>query len=736
MCEDEPFRLNFQASDKRKTAMKKFLKIAVIAIMIAVAGFLGTGYAIYYSISHSPNKPSMADVLRSMNLMSQIRFADGSTICEDGSERRIATTLDRVAPVAKDAFLSVEDDTFYKHNGVNYKAVVRAGVVYIKRHGKKGGKQGASTITQQVIRNRLLTLEQTLKRKATEAVYAIEFEEYLSKELGSKKAAKDKILETYLNWINFGSGRYGIESASQDFFGKSASQLNLVESAALAAIPKSPSKYNPRSKEGVIANAERRVHVLDRMLINKKISQEQYDQAVNAKLVLAPKRAPLVAVFSQEICDAGKARLRTKVCPGLNKDSDRDRLACELKVSALGTTVDTTIDARVQAFAHRSLEQGRAAVGKRHPKNGAPYASAVVIRNKTGEVISVASTPYQAGGLNYAYALRSVGSTMKPFVYGAGFDMGGIISPETVFVDAESHLDKRHPEKVWPSNYEPEFMGAVNVRTALAHSVNTIAVQAIIMIDAENVIKFVRKFGVTSALANERSLALGVSDISPFELANAYATFAREGEYVEPILFSKVDGEVAKRISRRAMSRTAALEVLDCMGAVNTEGTGRAVKNKLPVVSYGKTGTTSGHSDAWFALVTKDYTVVVWVGHKTRMSLGGKETGASAALPIALDIMRFLYTGQAAGAVYSMSTKEIDDSNVVEGMEFIEKEEVVQIGPVNPQQTLPEFEAPDDIEKPDTEKAAPGKPSKSVKSRSYDEFVPSDESEFSGDSEQ
>jgi penicillin-binding protein 1A len=647
--------------------MKRFLKYAAIAFAVIVAVSLGAGYAIYYKLSHSPERPSVSEALRDMNVLSKIRFADGSTACEVGSERRVAITLDKVSPIARNAFLAVEDDSFYRHGGVNYLAVLRAAVWNLTH----GSKQGASTITQQVVKNLLLSPERSMKRKVMETSLAFELEGYLTRKLGSKKAAKDKILEMYLNWVNFGSGRYGIESASQDFFGKPASELGLSESVALASLPKSPSKYNLRTKKGAEANASRAKHVLSRMVKAGAITEDEKKAAMSVPLRLVPRKTA-VAEYSQEICDAGKKALRAKYCPGLNEKSDKDRLACELKISSLGTSVESSVDAKAQEFAHKTLEAGRNAIAKRHPAKGAPYAAAVAIHNATGEVRVLASSPYAAGGLNYCFARRQPGSTMKPIVYGEAFQEGRI-TPASVFVDEESRLDPSHPERIWPSNYEPDFMGPVNVRTALAHSVNTVAVQVAIMVGPKNVIRLARQLGITSDLAAAPSLALGVSDISPLEMANAYATFARDGEYVEPALWKSVGGERIVPKRHRAMSRSAAADTLSIMASVITDGTGRSVKNRLPVPSFGKTGTTSGHSDAWFGLGTADYTVMVWVGHKTRMSLGGKETGASAALPIALDIMHFLHAGKGAGAVYSMPTKPIDDSDVVEGADIVEE---------------------------------------------------------------
>ena len=714
--------------------LKKLFLLAVFSVCLLAIAMLAVYAYLYKTIGKDPNRPDVEYVLRDPKIMSKIVFADGSPICEVGSERRVVVSLKEISPLFIRAILATEDREFYKHDGVNHGAIGRA----ILNNLRKGKMQGASTITQQVVKNLLLTPEKNWKRKAREYFLAKELEEHLTNKLGSKKAAKDKILEIYLNWIVFGVGRYGVESASQYFFGHAAREMNWAEAFSLAAIPKNPEKYNPRrppgkkDPPGMNANAVRRKLLAASAFKNRRISAAEYESALKTQLVLS-KSTISAGGIAQWICDSGKRRLETQFCKGIEVRTPRGRQSCDQKMSSLGIVVQTPIRKDLQAAMMRFAAQARNAVAARHPQlnkiDGANPVSivALAIENSAGYVIGDAVIPYNPGSLNLAFAPQQPGSTMKPLVYATGFDMG-ILTPDTTYVDEESHLDARHPDKIWPLNYEPEHLGAISVRHALAESVNTVAVLAIIDIGAQNVINKSKELGIVSPLANERSLALGASAISPLEIAGAYSTFARGGRYIQLLMFTRIGKDAIIPASRQALSPSANNMVLIVTNAVIEEGTGRRVKGHLPVISYGKTGTTSGHTDAWFVLFTKDYTVVVWVGHQKRQTLGAKETGATAALPPALDIMHWLYKGEAAGAVYAMSTAPIDDSKTVEHETEIEElgeGDVSIVEEPSLETEIPEQEIKETPAIP--AKGASGrKPDKGT--QEFDEFIPYDPS--------
>jgi membrane peptidoglycan carboxypeptidase len=704
---------------KKEKTMPKTLRrlfwLAVIAICLAATASLAVYTYLYVTVGRNPNRASVEYVLRRPKVMSKIVFADGSTICEVGLERRITAMLKNISKPMILAILATEDDKFFEHGGVNYKCIVRAALhnlmVKLTHHGVS---QGASTITQQIVKNMLLTSEQKMERKISEFFLSKELERYMVQELGSEKAAKEMLLEIYLNWINFDRGRYGVETASWYYFGHSAATLDWNEALALAAIPKNPSLYNPRRHPE--KNLARRKALGSQAVRLGYLSKEELDKALKKPLNIVSDRVSSGEI-AQWICDSGVKRLEATYCTELDLHSDNGRLACKQVLSSLGIIEKTSIRKDAQEAVLDFLNRGLSALSVRHPKlnkiaskerakrgkkENVVSGVVIAIDNKTGHVIIDAVSPYDPGSLNLAFAPQQPGSTMKPILYATGFDMGAI-TPESVFVDQESRLDKRHPDKVWPVNYEPEYLGPINVRHALAESVNTVAVQVIAMIDASNVISKAKQLGVLSPLANERSLALGASAISPLEMAGAYATFARGGEYIQPLIFTAIGNKKIMSERRRVLTPTAASMVQDVTRAVIEEGTGRRVKGKLPVPSYGKTGTTSGHTDAWFALFTADYTVVVWVGHRERQTLGAYETGASAALPIALDTMHYLYTGKPAGAVYAMPTKEIDDSKLIEG-EIVVDEVNLEAEQVIVEEAPPDIVIPDDKAKPESEK--------------------------------
>jgi membrane peptidoglycan carboxypeptidase len=709
--------------------LKKLLKLAVVLVCLLIIVIAPVYGYLFVKVGRNPNRPNVEYVLRRPQIMSKIAFADGSTICEVGLERRVTTTLDKISKPMILAILATEDNTFFLHNGVVYLSIGRAFKNnMMRKYGhRKGGKQGASTITQQIVKILLLTSEQTLQRKASEYFLALELEKYMVKEFGSKRAAKEKLLEIYLNWINFDRGRFGVETASWYYFGHSAATLDWNEALALAAIPKNPSRYNPRRHPD--KNLERRKILGNAAVGFRFLSRAEYEKAIATPLKIVRDQTSSGDI-AQWICDTGKKKLDATYCKGIDLHTDKGRLACNQTLSNLGIVLKTGIRKDAQAAALQFLNHGLNVLAVRHPDlnkiaakerakkgKGENVVSGAVIAvdNKTGNIIVDAVSPYDPGSLNLAFAPQQPGSTMKPLVYATAFEMG--LTPDTTFVDEQVFLDPHHPEKPWPVNYEPQHLGAITIRYALAESVNTVAVQVIIQIGAANVIARARLLGIVSPLANERSLALGASAISPLEMAGAYATFARGGEYVQPLIFTAIGKDQIVPERRRALSPTAASMTQDVTHAVVMEGTGRGVKNKLPVPAYAKTGTTTGHTDAWFALFTADYTVVVWVGHRERQTLGGKETGASAALPIALDVMRTLY-GVPAGAVYAMSKKAVDDSQVIEGGDI--EVENIEEGDQNVVE-----DAPSDLEEPEGGAEQPakqetvqgGKPSKAVKAQ-------------------
>jgi penicillin-binding protein 1A len=319
------------------------------------------------------------------------------------------------------------------------------------------------------------------------------------------------------------------------------------------------------------------------------------------------------------------------------------------KLDELGGMVTTSIDADYQSKARRILEHGLEAVSRRHSPHGVPQSAIeaglqgciVAIDPRTHEVRAmVGGYDFRAGGFNRALvSRRQAGSLFKAFVYAAGLKTGAF-TPNTTFEDEEVFLDSKRPETPWPNNYEPEFQGTVTVTDAFARSINTVAVQALQETGITSVIGTARSLGITTAIPRDLSLALGTGTVVPLEIANAYASIAAGGTFAKPVFITEVNGSAeAAGAPVQVLSTETADEMVGLMRAVVEQGTGGAARGKLPFALAGKTGTTSDHSDAWFAGFSRELVTVVWVGYDKTRSIGDHETGARAALPIWLEFM-------------------------------------------------------------------------------------------------
>jgi len=621
---------------RRRSVWRWLLILSLIGLILAVLG--GTAGVVYvgYHIEKAkkdPRFPKLDDLVNYDPKVSTLVYdRNGTLLGEIADERRVPVQYDEFPKALVQAVVAAEDQNFWTHDGIDYLAIVRAMI----RNFRSGRfSQGGSTITQQVVKNVLFpevlkTKSKTLDRKFMEVAIAWEIEE---------KLTKKQILELYLNQIAYGRARYGIESASQYYFGKSVRDLTLVEAATLAGVPQSPERHNPR-RFPERAKA-RRGYVIGRMLALGMIDRATAEgaNAVPVTTVKVREQNPYYGL-APEVVDYVREELGRRY-PGK-------------RTGALGLRVHTSVDVRWQTEARRLLERGVEAVQARHGHPRPPQGSVVIIDPATREVrVMVGGYRFAAGNFNRALvARRQPGSLMKAYVYAAGFE-GNVFNQQTTFVDEEVYLDPQRPDVPWPINYEPEYLGAVSVRSAFAHSVNTIAVMAMKETGVGNVIGLARRVGVTSPISEQvgLSLALGTAEMTPMEVANSYATFPAGGYYRPPVLITRIlgrNGEVPLGYPepKRAIARDVADDTVALMRAVVEEGTGRRAHGQLPGWVAGKTGTTSDHSDAWFGGFTKELTCVVWVGFDERKFLGRHETGANAALPVWLGAMSYALTGK------------------------------------------------------------------------------------------
>ncbi len=544
-------------------------------------------------------------------------------------ERRTYVPLQKISPRLIQAVIATEDRHFFGHSGYDLEGMLRAGWKNLVA-GKI--KQGGSTLTQQLVKNTFLTPERTYQRKLDELWMAMEVE---------KALPKNQILELYLNRIYWGGGYYGVESASQGYFGKHAADLNLAEAALLAGLIQAPSAYCPQTNPE--AALRRRNLVLGGMAENGYITPAQAASAQSSPLGLRPK-------FDEEyltgyIIQAIRAELAQRVGQGT--------------IEAGGLRVYCTIDSGMQMAAAESLEAGLAGIEqapqfhhasrkfweRNHSRNPTAHpdylqGALVALEVRTGEIRA------WAGGRNYAEshydrireARRQPGSAFKPVVYAAALQSG--LTPATLIMDDTLSIETAQG-LYQPENAEEEHLGAVTLRRALAESLNSVAVQLGQRLTIPTILGEAKLLGITSPLPEVASLPLGTGELSLLELVRAYGVFPNQGQLAQPVLIRKVtnrDGKVLYenplRITQAIPADVACL-MTSMMESVISEGTGKSSRTLgFTRPAAGKTGTTSQYRDAWFVGFTPDLIAGVWAGYDQPREIMTGGYGAVVALPI------------------------------------------------------------------------------------------------------
>lgn len=621
------------------------LFIAWTAALTSASALLLAAGLIYY---YGRDLPSRLDLKSAYQpaVVSSVFDAHGQRIGEFYHQRRIVVPLERIPSHVVQALLAAEDSRFFAHRGVDVFAIIRASFANLR---KGAVREGASTLTQQLVRGFFLTPERTLGRKIREAILAYRVE---------KNHTKEEILYLYLNQVYFGHGNYGIEAASRDYFGKSVDQLNLPEAALLAGLPRSPSRNSPYRDFFVATERER--YVLRRMLREGFITQAAFQEALQTTLRLTPAPA-----------------LNSQIAPYFVEYVRRvigDRYGFDPLLQG-GFQIHTTIDAALQMAAQKALRDGvdeiRLRVRKKTrtaPREGQGDVEAALIAldPATGMVRAlVGGYDFYTSQYNRALqAKRQPGSAFKPIIYSAALESG--YSELSVVPDAPVSL-RMGAGKFWrPQNYDNRFVGPVTLRSALAHSLNSVAVRLVQRIGLERTIQQARKLGIESPLEKNMALALGSASVSLIELVRAYGVFASGGKLAEPLFITKVtdrNGNVVEASEPRfkqVLSPEVAYVLTDMLKNVVQSGTARAA-TKLGRNVAGKTGTTSDFRDGWFIGYTPDLIAGVWVGYDDHRPLGDKETGANTALPIWLSFM-----------TRAMQGKEATDFPVPEGINWLD----------------------------------------------------------------
>lgn len=532
--------------------------------------------------------------------------------------RRTVINLNDVAPTIPKALIAIEDTEFYTHKGVRPLAILRA---FIANIFSFGFGQGGSTITQQVVKNTLLTGDKTPTRKLKEVILALKLEQ---------KYSKDEILALYLNESPWGGSMYGVEEASQTFYGKSAKDVNLAESAYLAALPKAPSYYSPYGKNRVQLD-DRKNLVLKRMLDTKVINQEEYEKAKNEVVNFIPRTNN--SIKAPHFVDYVKQYLDDKYGEGAFDEG--------------GYIVTTTLDYNLQSKGEEIIKKYAL---ENETKFKASNAGLVAVDAKTGQILTmIGSRDYFDekidGKYNIATTKRQPGSTFKPFAYSTAFNKG--LRPETVVFDLKTQFSTNcepgdfsdNQNCYAPDNFDNKFRGPMTLRSALAESINIPAIKVLYLAGIKDTLKTARDMGITTLTDPDRyglTLVLGGGEVTPLEMTNAYATFANKGVYNPhtPILEIKdLNGKVLEKYeqkSKEVLPKQTTLLISDILKDNNARIPSYGANSPLNFPGYEvavKTGTTNNFRDVWTVGYTPNVAVGAWAGNNDNTPMEKKVAG-------------------------------------------------------------------------------------------------------------
>ena len=530
--------------------------------------------------------------------------------------RRVNVPLAQVPAHVRAAFIATEDRRFHEHDGTDWRGFLRSVVANVR---SLGVREGFSTITMQVARNTFVARrvgERTLRHKLIELRVARLLERNLS---------KDQILELYLNVIYLGNGMYGVEAASRDLFGRSVEHLTVEEGAVLAALPKGPSVYTPR--KSVKKATERRNLVLALMQREGYLTPARAQAAQRRPLVIQKEEWHPEQRDDSYALDAVRAIV--------------DSVLRERGMEGSEVVVHTTLDARAQRAADVAVRRRAEAIDREGGRRRDRVAGALVaIDPRTGDVRAiVGGARYERKGFNRAlYAKRQPGSAFKPFVYAAAMAAG--YTPASPVDD--DPVEVRQGSRVWtPSNYGDEYQGRTTFRRALMKSANAATVRISRAVGESQVVAVARRAGIRSQMDPVPAIALGALEVTPMELASAYATFANGGARVTPRLVRRIetpDGTPLWSLEpvppATVMDARDAWQLTSMMRSVVEQGTGRAVRDwGVDDVVAGKTGTTNDGNDVWFVGYTPTVVAAVWFGYDRPQPLPGGASGGRLAAP-------------------------------------------------------------------------------------------------------
>lgn len=637
---------------RRSGFLRKRLTLHNLTILLTAGCIIG---GLFFLWAASLELPDMRQVeTRRVGQSTKIYDRTGEILLYDLSKNltRTVVPIGQISPLIQKATIAIEDVEFYQHVGVKPTAYLRAILVDI---ATLSFSQGGSTITQQVVKNALLTKDKTPARKIKELVLALKVERVLT---------KDQILEIYLNENPYGGSISGVEEASQSFFGKHANEVTLAEAAYLAALPQAPSYYSPYGNHRAELD-QRKNTVLDRMYNNNLITKNEHETAKKEEVVFLPQKAK--GILAPHFVFYVQEQLEQKYGSRTLEDS--------------GFKVITTLDADLQVKAQEIVKKYAL---ENAEKFNATNASLVAIDPKTGEIlVMVGSRNYFdteiPGNFNIALASRQPGSSFKPFVYAAAFEKG--YTPETVLFDVRTQFstscepsDTGNSEAPCysPVNYDDKFRGPVTLRDALAQSLNIPSVKLLYLTGINNAIRLAKALGITTLSdANQYglTLVLGGGEVRLLDMTGAYSTFAGGGYRFQPYAILEVDDQNGGVVDRttpsgaQIMSREVAMQINDVLSDNNARAPSYGFSSALNFPGRDvavKTGTTNDYKDAWVMGYTPNIVVGSWAGNNDNSPMEKKVAGFILA-PLWHEFMEYAITKR---PVESFERTEVDISTL------------------------------------------------------------------------
>lgn len=625
---------------------RKFVWLKIIGAIILI--FLGASLFVLAKIAKIAKElpdPKQFVASRQISQSSKIYDRTGEVLLYEiySEEKRTVIPFEKIPDYVKRATITIEDKNFYEHPALDWRALVRA---FLTNMIEGRVVQGGSTITQQLAKNAFLNSEKTYERKIKELILAYWIE---------KKYSKDEILELYLNQIPYGSNAYGIEAAAKTYFGKPTEELSIAESALLAAIPKAPTYYSPYGshKDELI---QRKNYLLEQMLANSSIDKEEFERVKNYEYKFEPQnigsiKAPhfvmmvkdyLVEKYGENFLESG------------------------------GLKIITTLDWKLQQIAESVVKEG---AERNENLYKGKNAALVAQTPKTGEVLAlVGSRDYfdieNDGNFNVAaQGLRQPGSAFKPFAYLTAFKKG--YTPQTIVFDLPTEFTANNPncplivdfsnkskDCYHPENFDRQFRGPVNLKNALAQSLNIPAVKVLYLAGIEDTIKTAKNMGITTLNDPSRyglSLVLGGGEVKLIDLVNAYSVFSQEGLKHNQKIVLKIEDSFGKTIE---LAADQAVKVIDHQytrlinDILSDEEARRPLyQNSFYLTTFDgrqvavKTGTSNDYIDAWTIGYTPSLIVGVWAGNNDNTPMQKQAGSILAALPIWNSFMTKVLSG-------------------------------------------------------------------------------------------